>query len=946
MSRPTIEPAGEAGWFQAGHIFKLAESRQKEGGLQQRQAIGQMLRLREIMYNDDLIAYLQPAPNQFNPHEWRDVCGSISSIRAEGHRLALRARLPQGLYCGRIETAAGGFDMTTLMVPMVRAPDGQKVLVGPWDLNHIENVMAVPMARACVNGKLKGGLWFEVPGPDQIAEGRLTADFGFEAECEETELTLEFVERDRQRINWSKVRSMELRKDNRSICPLLPASKRRPRVYVTAQELPGLRKRLLSDPGFKALVERLKQNELEFVPNSPVYVDLACLAYLVTGDKQIGGKIREKIVAFCRQPTWSGRPDPLLMGGDNDRGIGFKLGWAGLACEYLGSLFSKEEHRVILGKAEEYLQKMYDFTVLQRAYMGHPTIEPHSTGAWNGLGVACMCFYDDLAIARKALPFFHGLFCDSLKLFPPGGKTMWATYFPFHLVRYLAAAHTFGGRRPELSASPYLDNLGRALLACFETPNNQELQRGLRTKEYRYVTAYLSRFHPTDGIEGIYQAFVEQEQKTAGDVEPTFFDLLYAPVKPAKAAAFPVAPFFARDIGEIIGVARLPVPTRQTGGKKTIACSFSAGLKTGGKGSFSLLPHNREFTLPMAALDVTVDSTPVLINLNMCTFEQDSALTNTMCFEDGGMLTNHQYINGDIGPEKSGHIRRCFLNERFVYVHAVITETLHPQLKIRRAERIMIMDHHTGVIVLADSFEGDKPIRFATHLHCSGSITDLGNGRHRLTGGQAGLIAGFGGDRLSNEEKGEIFVTVLNPRDGQRVREEEPAWIPGYIYGINFTGKETFRDVRLPRFRRWRLEATQPVSSGAFLFALSAGADDVSWRENRICAPQGAWFCLGDQQPVRALNCECRAEAVLADENANKLVLIGARQIAGGNRKMEFAAPTDVELELGKKPVSGHLFASARDPVAQARGFRVGAWRFSNHHPRSSCEWTAPIQAA
>ncbi len=143
----------------------------------------------------------------------------------------------------------------------------------------------------------------------------------------------------------------------------------------------------------------------------------------ITGDEALQQHIRRTTVEACRQPSWSGRPDPLLMGGDNDRGVGLALYNAGMVWEFQGHLFSEDERAVVLAKVDEYLQKMYDFTLLQRAYMGCPTTDAHSIGAWYGVGIACMCFYDDLAIARKALPFFHGLFVDSLKLFPPGRQS-------------------------------------------------------------------------------------------------------------------------------------------------------------------------------------------------------------------------------------------------------------------------------------------------------------------------------------------------------------------------------------------------------------------------------------------------------------------------------------------------------------------------------------------
>ena len=42
-----------------------------------------------------------------------------------------------------------------------------------------------------------------MPGPQEIAEGRLLAEFGFEAQEGVNELVLEIVERDRKRMEWS-----------------------------------------------------------------------------------------------------------------------------------------------------------------------------------------------------------------------------------------------------------------------------------------------------------------------------------------------------------------------------------------------------------------------------------------------------------------------------------------------------------------------------------------------------------------------------------------------------------------------------------------------------------------------------------------------------------------------------------------------------------------------
>ncbi|MFY9647787.1 MAG: hypothetical protein WAK29_21595, partial [Terriglobales bacterium] len=208
------------------------------------------------MRNSDLIAFLKPILNQFSGAdsvEFIDVTGQVTDIQANAHRLAIRLNLAAGLYSGRFETTPQAFDMSTAMINMVRVPDGKRVPVGPWDLDHIRNVMAVPMVRTYVNGKLKGGLWFDLPGPEQIAEGRLAAEFGFEAQAGENELILELIERDRRRMDWARLAYFELRKDDRRTVPLEPASARHPRIFLSSEDAKRARERWKGGAEFEAL---------------------------------------------------------------------------------------------------------------------------------------------------------------------------------------------------------------------------------------------------------------------------------------------------------------------------------------------------------------------------------------------------------------------------------------------------------------------------------------------------------------------------------------------------------------------------------------------------------------------------------------------------------------------------------------------------------------------
>jgi hypothetical protein len=874
-----------------------------------------------MMKNSDLIAYLHPIASQFSRAddvELVDIIGRVTDIQATTHRLVIRLSLPAGLYCGRLQTMSGSFDIATAMIDMVQVPDGKRVPVGPWDLDHIHQVMAMPMVRTYINGKLKGGLWFSMPGPEEIAEGRLSAEFGFEAQQSDNEIVLELIERDRERLNWGNLAYLELREDDRHPVSLEPATTSHPRIFLHPQDVARVRERWQGTAEFEELRKQLSTVDLVFLTdNSQGTLELACLFYALTADPVVGARAKERILELAHAPTWSGRPDPLLMGGDNDRGISLRLYLTALAWDYLQPLLNDSERSDLLTKAEEYIGKMYDFTLLQRGYMGCAAIDPHSLGAWNGTAIACMAFFEELAIARRALPLFHGLFCESLKLFPDSGKAAWATYFPFHLVLYLAAAHTFGGMRPELERSAFLDHLGEALLASFEVPNSQELQRGLRTREHRFLTAFLCRFHATPGIEAIYRAFVDREKRAAGDVALGIFDLLFAPQTSGPIASFPDRPLFARDVGDLIACVR---------GESTVAVSISGGPKAGRKAVFHLMPQNREFAPSMGALEITIDGTPVICNINMGQYGLNSALTNTMCFEDGGVLTNGQYLNGAVAPESCALIRRCFIDERYLYVNIVVSHALDRKLCVRQADRVFVLDRQTGVIVLSDSFHGDRAIRFATHLHCSGSVTELGDRQYRLTGGQANLIAGTkGGNKgLKDAEAGEIFVQILKSGTPARVVVEEPSWVPGYIYGLNNTGLEDISEGRFPRYRRWRLEYPEPVQSGSFLITLGPRAGQTDYADDTVVLPEGGRVRFG-YATLAALGVECEVESLLWDDKTHRMLAIGLRRLRHGASELAFPVPVDVTYNPTEGV--GTLYAQEALEPARTTGFRLDPWR-------------------
>ncbi len=214
---------------------------------------------------------------------------------------------------------------------------------------------------------------------------------------------------------------------------------------------------------------------------------------------------------------------------------------------------------------------------------------------------------------------------------------------------------------------------------------------------------------------------------------------------------------------------------------------------------------------------------------------------------------------------------------------------------------------------------------------------------YRLTGGQANLIAGTkeGDKGMSNEEKGELFVTVLEAPAGHCVSIQEPPWIPSYIYGINDRKNTDPSKAKYPHYRRWRLEVGTPVTSGSFLCALTTRPGTVTQKREYVSLPEQAWANFPAGKVVNTLGCQCVAEAVMVDEAAGCVVLAGASSIVRGNRRLQFAVPVDVEFSVAAERVWGVFYSpAAAGPLAQA-GFAVRRLKHQEYNPRSNWNYSA-----
>jgi hypothetical protein len=152
---------------------------------------------------------------------------------------------------------------------------------------------------------------------------------------------------------------------------------------------------------------------------------------------------------------------------------------------------------------------------------------------------------------------------------------------------------------------------------------------------------------------------------------------------------------------------------------------------------------------------------------------------------------------------------------------------------------------------------------------------------------------------------------------------EEPTWVPAYIYGLNNTGLEDISEGRFPRYRRWRLEATEPVTQGSFLFALSPRGGQVRYAEGAILLPDSGGIRLG-YGDLKALGVECKCECVMWDETTGRLTAMGLRSLQHGDEQLTFDTPVDVEYSTITG--EGSIYAQGTPPPGVCVGFEVAPW--------------------
>ena len=129
---------------------------------------------------------------------------------------------------------------------------------------------------------------------------------------------------------------------------------------------------------------------------------------------------------------------------------------------------------------------------------------------------------------------------------------------------------------------------------------------------------------------------------------------------------------------------------------------------------------------------------------------------------------------------------------------------------------------------------------------------------------------------------------------------------------------------RFPRYQRWRLEASEPVTQASFLVAISPRRDQVQSAEDAILLPQGGGIRLGPSLRS-ALGVECECECLLWDATSHCITAMGLRSLRHNAHQLAFDTPVDIEYNTVTG--EGKIYAQGVLQPQHMLGYSIRHWR-------------------
>jgi hypothetical protein len=750
-------------------------------------------------------------------------------LRQCDHELVLSFDSEPGYYSVRLATRPGRFDVSTLDVRMTEHPSGRRVVSRGWDLNHLRNVMAVPVLTAYQDGRELGDVWFDVPNHTMTRQRWIDTELGLRVDVPgRTELRLVVLPRDRRRFRFAMLQTPVVERDFRREAPVQPRSKlwrgSEPWLFLQGRPLrqvqAGYRRNRQVVEAMPAMFKRMRAGQA--IPYIAPEQFIAA-ASLITGAPAWRKLAIERLRDLATRPTWSGRDNPRLMGGDNDMPIGHLLLSLAMLAHYHWDQLDDTLRQQTLAMAQRYADKLYQFSVLQKRYAtGLGSILTHECCPLLGLAVAAMVFWKQLPDSRRWLAWSHDRMKHALATAPRDGRATWLNYGSNFVVTYVAALADFAGL--DCFDVPYFDKLPEATARGFDAPTSI-VDLSQIDVYHRWNQAILSAYRGDKTAQWVAHESWRRLRRRDGRKQIVIWPDLFWPAPPVKAPALDLnASHLFSDVGMAVLRTDEQVPR--------LACAFQSGFAIG-RAAFGREPQVRysmERHTPHAdgAVTVVVNGSGVIWE-NPGIYRKGLASQSAVTVDGDGHYMEGRWLG--VRPAAGELSRMVSFRRGARRVEAVGDNTgaYRRELGVLRSRRrvCLDLDSPTPTLTVSDQVECRGPRELAVRYQCSGSIRRVGPGEYLFIGGDMAALTR--NDALAGLPRGLLILRVQD-HDQFRIQVRQSQMVLPYIYGQN-TGSSTYKGIgkaSLPK--PVYLEIACPRRSKRASFAVTlepVGEDDI-----------------------------------------------------------------------------------------------------------------------
>ncbi len=809
-------------------------------------------------------ALVELVPSSCPTRVFHDLMGRAQAGLRDAKTLWLRTQLKPGLYLMELETRPGTFPSETMMLDLKQWPSLTTVPSGPFDFDHTQYKMQVPVFRVHAGARDCGLAWCEVPSPDDMRDRRIRAAWGVEIEsADEQVITLE-IPGDENRLRWCDVARLTIHNDHRYRLPVTPIRKatglRRPRLFADAQ----LFQQLMTerDPVQQALIDNLCA-QLD-AGRDGTYVHrtaTAALAGLLTGNQKWIDEAITRTMQICELPYWGYHDVKEIMGWNSDRDAGMRLFETAVVYDWLHDRLTDVQRETIRSRLTYFAAYVDKITHLQYGYWFTRAPEAHGQGLWFGFGCAALALLDDEPRAGRWLEWMHGNIHEALIHAPADGISEWFVFNVQWLILSALLLERAMGRR--LSGSfPFLRGFSKNILR-FVKPHGDKLP--------------LLLFYLADrGRDGGAQAdalvcarlFPEAKPLADAGLDPLTV-LAYNPaIRPSRPTRRPKA---AVSEGGVVAC-------RDAAGD--VGFTFRCGTPltprqhrqhTWNTQSWYAVSHSGSFSWTLRGQEA--------VPLQIGSYRKETHHANVVSIDGAGHRLDTRYLGGRIPLEQVSRIEQAVATPAFTYCHADSSAAYTDTCDIRRLFRRWVFFHGPALLIMHDLVEMTRPHLPAWHLHTTGAWRKTGAGS-------------FVGEREGIRLAVRAFCPGASAALTHAVSPVE--WVPPYGYGLNDYKTrdwqpEMYANRRQPPdYQELTLRPPGPVMHWELITVMGPDPDDVARTAMRersggtaVDGPSGSvLWSAGAPLEIGRLQQTVEADAAVQEgdgKRPGRLTLLGVR---------------------------------------------------------------------